>query len=147
MKIPVNQAIYPTSFFANNVYVDVPGELGRDTNTKERDVINSLISLVVEVKLKLIWVIFCRDDHGFSFLSIGLQEVCSEPVIDLVDVLLESFEVMPAVNRFIQGGFHRHIKLTYYQRQNNMTKVVDEGQEKKWTQDRTLGTPERTGTS
>ena len=47
---------------------------------------------------------FCRNDHGFSFLSIGLQEVCSEPVTDLVDVLLESFEVMPAVDRFIRGG-------------------------------------------
>ena len=45
MKIPVNQANYPTSFFANNVNVDVPGKLGRDTNTKERDVINSLNSL------------------------------------------------------------------------------------------------------
>ena len=47
---------------------------------------------------------FCRDDHGFGFLSIGLQEVCSEPAIDLVDVLLESFEVRPAVDRFILGG-------------------------------------------
>ena len=56
--------------------MDVLGKLGRDTNTKERYVINSLNSLVVEVKLKLwIWVIFCRDDHGFGFLSIGLQEV------------------------------------------------------------------------
>ena len=94
-----------TSFFANNVNVDVPEKLGRDTNTKERDVINSLNSLVVEVKLKVqIWVMFCRDDHCFSFLSIGLQEVCSEPVINFVDVLLENFEVMPAVDRFIQSG-------------------------------------------
>ena len=85
--------------------MDVPGKLGRDANAKERDVINSLNSLVVEVKLKVwIWVIFCKVDYGFGFLSIGLQEVCSEPVIDLVDVLLESFEVMPAVDRFIQGG-------------------------------------------
>ena len=76
MKIPVNQANYPTSFFANKVNVDVPGELGKDTNTKECDVINSLNSLVVEVtKLKVrIWVMFRRDDHGFSFLSIGLQK-------------------------------------------------------------------------
>ena len=47
---------------------------------------------------------FWRDDHDFGFLSIGLQKVCSEPVLDLVDVLLESFEVMPAVERFIQSG-------------------------------------------
>ena len=53
MKIPVNQTNYPTSFFANNVNVDVPGKLGRGTNTKERDVINFLNSLVVEVKLKV----------------------------------------------------------------------------------------------
>ena len=105
MKIPVDQANYPTSFFANNVKVDVPGKLGRDTNTKEGDVINSFSSLVVEVKLNVqIWVMFCRDDHSFDFLSTGLQVVCSEPVIDLVDVLLESFEVMPAVDRFIQSG-------------------------------------------
>ena len=98
MKIPVN---YPTSFFCN---VDVPGKFDRDTNTKERDVINSLNSLVVDVKLKVrIWVKFCRDDHGFGFLSIGLQEVCSELIIDLLDALLESFKVMPAINRFIQG--------------------------------------------
>ena len=105
MKIPVNQANYPTSFFANNINVDVPREFDRDTNTNERDVINSLNSLVVEVKLKFrIWVMFCIDGHGFCFLSIGLQEVCSEPVIDLVDVLLESFEVMPAVDWCIQGS-------------------------------------------
>ena len=74
-------------------------------NTKERDVINFLNSLVVEGKLKVRKrVMSCRDDHDFGFLSIGLQEVCSEPVIDLVDVLLESFGVMPAVDRFIQGG-------------------------------------------
>ena len=87
--------------------MDIPGELGRDTNTmtKERAVINSLNSLVVEVKLKVrIWVMFCRDDHGLSFLSIGLQEIRSELVIDLVDVHLESFKVMPAVDRFIQRG-------------------------------------------
>ena len=70
------------------VNVDVQGKLGRDTNTKELDVINSLNSLVVEVKLKVrIWVMFCRDDHSFGFLSTGLQEVCSEPV--------ESFQVIP----------------------------------------------------
>ena len=68
--------LYDEFFFANNINVDIPGKLGRDTNTKERDVINSLNSLVVEVKLKFrLWVMYCRDDHGFDFLSIGLQEV------------------------------------------------------------------------
>ena len=52
MKIPVNQANYPTTFYANDVNVDVPGKLGRDRslNTKEGDVINSFNSLVVEVE-------------------------------------------------------------------------------------------------
>ena len=75
MKIPVNEANYPTSFFANDINVDVPGKLDRDTNTKERDVINYLNSLVVEVKLKfLIWVMFCRDDHGLVFLALACKK-------------------------------------------------------------------------
>ena len=32
-----------------------------------------------------------------------MQEVCGELIIDLLDALLESFKVMPAVDRFIQG--------------------------------------------
>ena len=42
-----------------------------------------------------------RNNHGFGLLSIGLQEVCCEPVIDLIDVLLESFEVIIAIDGFI----------------------------------------------
>ena len=34
--------------FCKYINVDVPGKLGRDTNTKERDVINSLTRLVAE---------------------------------------------------------------------------------------------------
>ena len=49
-----------------------------------------------------IWVTFGSNNKGFGCLSTVLREVCSQPVIDLVDVILESFEVMTAVDRFIQ---------------------------------------------
>ena len=40
----------------------------------------------------------------FLALACKKKKVCSEPVIDFVDILLESFKLMPAVDRFIQGG-------------------------------------------